>query len=173
MDNKQRFIDMHSKILDTEFNLFCEESDFHALEFVPDSERKTVLNNVVNTQIVAISSMYELQKSSLKNIELTPKEAIEIVSKKLNEDNVFSAEGIDGSDAYRFMNNSLKMNRSVALAAYNNNPDVQKHFPKVLKEQLEGKDIGKALKSMVLSDKLSDDFFKSANNKKKVSNMKF
>lgn len=171
MDNKQRFMDMHSAVLDTEFNLFCEEADSHALEFIPDCERKTILTHVVNTQVVAISSMYELQKAALKSIELSQKEAIDIVSQKVNEDNIFTAQGVDGSDAYRFMNNTLKMNRSVALAAYTNNSEVQKHFPKALKEQLEGKDIGKALKSMVLSDKISDDFFKSANSKKKISSI--
>lgn len=162
MDNKKRFLDMHSSVLDSEFNLFCEEADSHSLEFIEDCERKTILTSVVNTQIEAISTMYELQKSALKAIELTPQEAVEIVSQKMKEDDVFSAQGVDGSDCYRFMNNELKMNRKVALAAYENNSSVARHFPKALQEQLKGKDIGKTLKSMALSDDLDKMFYKSS-----------
>lgn len=153
MTRKEQFIDGYKKALDSEFDLFSAQASQHHFEAsgkVSPTEDKRLQESVNKEQ-----SRFDGIKADLKGIELTPKEAVEVIKTK-QEGQFFGLDDINGADCYRFMSTELKQNKQVALEAYKADPNTQKHFPPSIKERVEGKNVEQILGQMAALEKIQE-----------------
>lgn len=153
MNRKEQFIEGYKKALDSEFDLFSAQASQHHFEAsgkVSPTEEKR-LQESVNKEQARLNEI----KADLKGIQLTPKEAIEVIQTK-QEGQFFGLDDINGADCYRFMNLETKQNKQVALEAYKADPNTQKHFPPSIKERVEGKNVEQVLGQMAALEKLQE-----------------
>ena len=152
MDKKtQKFIEDYKKTIDTEYKLFDAEFQRFAYEGEPQS-RKVV--EKLDQDVKDLQWVFKAQKSNLASYDLTPAQAKEILQQKPQEAHIFEANGIHGSDCYRFFNRELRSNPEVALEAVKQDPNSAKHLPEQLKERLQGPNPEASLQAMCYADKL-------------------
>lgn len=153
MNRKEQFIEGYKKALDSEFDLFSAQASQHHFEAsgkISPTEEKRLQESVNKEQ-----ARFDGIKADLKGIDLTPKEAIEVIKTK-QEGQFFGLDDINGADCYRFMNLETKQNKQVALEAYKADPNTQKHFPPSIKERVEGKNVEQVLGQMAAMEKLKE-----------------
>lgn len=148
MTNKEKFIDTYQKAIDSEFKHFNAQADLYHFE---DSGKYNKMDaDKYKGAVDYNANQFVKHKEELQNINLSPKEAKEILQMKYtSEEGFFDLNGIQGSDTYRFMNSELKKKPDVALEAYKADSRNQKHFPLSLKEKVQGKDVEKSLNNAI------------------------